>query len=283
MNPIFGEKETKRIAQSLGMALIFLSLFLVLLSISAIKRLPYVGREVYPQSTIMVTGEGEAVAIPDIATFSFTVTEAGESVEAAQGLLDEKISKALAILKDAAIDEKDIKTANYYVYPKYEWRQKPCVYSPVPVTAGSAAPSYYPCPAGTNELIGYEVNETINVKVRDIKKAGDLVSKIGSVNVSNISGVEFTVDKREEFVSKAREEAINKAKDQAKVLSNQLGVRLGKILYFNEAGNYLPTYYGYAEGKGGGGDIGISAPLTASLPQGETKITSTVNITYEIK
>src|SRR3989338_5638956 len=131
-NQIFGEEGARKMAKLTVISLVFLSAFLLVKILSDLKRLPYVGREVYPQSTIMVTGEGEAFAIPDIATFSFTVTEAGESVEADQGLLDAKITKALAILKEAGIDEKDTKTTSYNVYPKYEWEQIVCITYPCP-------------------------------------------------------------------------------------------------------------------------------------------------------
>lgn len=275
LNQFFGEENAKKISKLVVLSLSVFSLFLLIKVITDLKRLPGVGREVYPQSTIMVSGEGEAYAIPDIATFSFTVTEAGESVEAAQGLLDGKIAKALAVVKDGGIEDKDVKTTGYNVYPKYEWNQMPC-----PMTSGV----YYPCQGGKNELVGYEVSQSITVKVRDVKKAGDLVSKVGAVKVSNISGVEFTVDDREHFVAEAREQAINEAKAKAKVLAKELGVRLGKILYYNEGGNY-PMYYGEATGMGGK-DMAVAPQAvrsTAALPTGETKITSQISITYEIK
>src|SRR3989344_1950919 len=268
-NQIFGEAGGKSVAKWGTIALILLSAFLLLKVLTDLKRLPKVGNEIYPQSTIMVMGEGEAFVIPDIASFSFSVTEASESVETAQGLLDAKVTKALAILKEAGVEEKDTKTTSYNVYPKYEWQQIYCI--------------TYPCPQGENKLVGYEVSQMITVKVRDVKKAGDLVSKIGTVNVSNISGVEFTVDDREKYVAEARAEAISKARENAKVLARQLGVRLGKVIYYNDNSGYPTPYYG-AEGMGGGGDMRVStAPLKAELPQGETKITANVNVTYEIK
>ena len=267
-NQILGD-EQGRVGKWAAIALILLSAFLLVKVISDLKRLPTVGHEVYPQSTLMASGQGEAFAIPDIATLSFSVTEAGESVEAAQGLLDEKVSKALQIVKDVGVAEKDTKTTSYNVYPKYEWEQVVCI--------------TYPCPQGKNKLVGYEVSQSVSVKVREVKKAGDLVSKIGTVNVSNISGVEFTVDDREKYVAEARKEAIAKAKEEAKLLAKQLGVRLGKMLYYNDNNGY-PTPY-YAEGLGGGGDMKVmsAAPARADLPEGETKITANVTITYEIK
>jgi len=249
--------------------LFFLSIFLVVKILSDLKGLPNIGREIYPQSTIMVSGSGEAYAIPDIATFNFSVTEVGGTVKQAQEKSDAKINKALGAVREAGIEDRDIKTTGYNVSPKYEWSQPACV--------------IYPCPSGKNVLIGYEVSQNITVKVRDTEKVGDLVTKVGAVSVSNISGVEFTVDNRDQYVAQAREEAITEAKTKAKELAKQLGVKLGKILYYNENGNY-PIYYG-AEGLGGGKDMAISsvAPRVAELPTGETKITSDISITYEIK
>lgn len=256
----------------------FFSLFLLIKIIGDFKKLPTIGKEVYPQSTIMVSGSGEAYAIPDIATFTFSVVELGSTVKQAQEKADAKINKALAIIREAEVEDKDIKTTGYSVYPKYDWEQRPCA---MEVSTSGVS---YPCATGKNVLTGYEVNQTLTIKVRDTEKVGDLVTKIGAVSVSNISGVDFTVDDRDVFVAQAREEAIADAKVKAKKLAKQLGVRLGRILYYNENGNY-PMYYGMAEGKGGGADMMTSsvAPRVAELPKGETKITSEITITYEIK
>ncbi|MEK7116968.1 MAG: SIMPL domain-containing protein [Patescibacteria group bacterium] len=276
-NQFFGEEEAKRMSKLIAISLMTLSLFLLVKVIEDFKRLPNVGREIYPQSTIMVSGSGEAYAIPDIATFNFSVVEIGDTVKQAQEKADAKINKALAAVRESGIEDKDIKTTGYNVYPKYEWSQRPC---PLGISSNGMM---YPCPAGKNILTGYEVNQTITVKVRDTEKAADLVTKIGAVGVENISNLEFSVDDREKYVAEARSEAIAEAKTKAKELAKQLGVKLGKIIYYNENGNY-PIYYGM-EGKGGGADMMTSsvAPARAELPQGETKITSEISITYEIK
>ena len=276
-NQIFGEEGAKRVSKWTAISLMFLSVFLLVKVIGDFKRLPNVGREVYPQSTIMVSGSGEAYAIPDIATFNFTVTEVGGTVKQAQEKADAKINKALSAVRESGIEDKDIKTTGYNVYPKYEWNQKPC---PMGVMTNGLS---YPCPSGKNVLTGYEVSQNITVKVRDTEKVGDLVTKVGALAVSNISGVEFTVDDRGQYVAQARAEAITEAKTKAKELAKQLGVHLGKIMYYNENGNY-PIYYG-TEGKGSGADMMASSimPAKAELPQGETKITSEISITYEIK
>jgi len=276
LNQFLGEEGAKRVSKWTAISLILLSAFLLMKVIADFKKLPNIGKEIYPQSTIMVTGKGEAYAIPDVATFSFSVVELGDTVKQAQEKADQKINKTLAAVRESGVQDKDIKTTNYNVYPKYEWNQTPC--SMAVSTNGVA----YPCSSGKNVLTGYEVNQTITVKVRDTEKVGDLVTKVGAASVSNISGVEFTVDDREKYVAEAREDAIKEAKTKAKELAKQLGVKLGKMMYYNEEGNY-PMYYG--EGMGGAKDMAVSSavPVRAELPSGETKITSNISITYEIR
>lgn len=270
LDQFFGQGEGKRIARWLSLSLMFFVAFLLVKTITDLKRLPDAGDEVYPQSTITVNGKGEAYAIPDVASFSFSVTELADTVAEAQQKLDQKIEAALVAVREAGVEDKDIKTISYNVYPKYEWEQVYCAQ-----VVGMV------CPPGKNTLKGYEVSQTIEVKVREIEKAADLVTKVGSANVSNIGGLQFTVDNREEFVAQAREEAINKAKEQAKVLAKQLGVRLGKIMYYNDNTN-MPIPY-YAEGMGGDMRSMSAVPAKAELPQGESKITADISITYELK
>jgi hypothetical protein len=283
-NQFFGEEGAKRVSKWFAISLMFLSAFLLVEAIAGLKGLPNIGNEVYPQTTIMVSGTGEAFAIPDIATFSFSVVETGSTVKVAQDKADAKINNALVTVRASGVADKDIQTTGYNVYPKYQYSNSVC--PPIPMGAGSAgitvspASAYY-CPPGKQILTGYEVDQTVTVKVRDTSKVGDLITKIGTVAVSNISGVEFTVDNREQFVAEARAKAITDAKAKGKELAKQLGVRLGKIVSFNENGSN-PIFYGMGAAKSA--DVmTVSAAPAAELPAGQTKITSDVSITYEIK
>ncbi|MFA6601869.1 MAG: SIMPL domain-containing protein, partial [Candidatus Paceibacterota bacterium] len=88
-----------------------LVVFLAVLSIKELKSIGYVGVNANMTNTVSVEGTGEAVAIPDIATFSFSVTENAKTVDAAQTLATEKSNAALKALKDAGVDvDKDIST-----------------------------------------------------------------------------------------------------------------------------------------------------------------------------
>lgn len=246
--------------------------FLVVLTINELRYPSSSGSQI-PPNVITVSGEGEAFAKPDTATFSFTIEEESGGVPVAQKAVDDKTKKALDFLKKEGVEEKDIKTISYQVYPKYEYQQ--------PVICNQ-----FGCPPqGEPKVTGYKVSQTIEVKIKNIEKAGDLLSGVGEVGVMNLSGLNFAVDNEDEIRAEAREEAINEARDKAKELADQLNVRLVRIISFSESGYYPPIYYGkgYAgvalDGRGGG-DV---AESSVSIAPGETRVVSNVSITYEIR
>jgi len=249
-------------------ALGFLALFLLVQTVKALKEYRYVGSGVTATNTITVSGQGEVFAVPDRATFSVTVREEGDDVAAAQDKATTKINAVIAYLKGAGVEEKDIKTAAYYVNPKYEYTQAAC--------------TNFSCPPSNQVLVGFEVSQTLEVKVQDPKKAGELLSGVGGKGASEVSGLSFTVEDEDALRSEAREMAIAEAKEKADALAKQLGVSVVRVVGFYE------DYYGgpvpYAYGKGG--DVAMSAEavrVAPELPAGENKITSNVNVTYEIR
>ncbi|MGB4076857.1 MAG: SIMPL domain-containing protein [Minisyncoccia bacterium] len=270
MNESFGEtflKATKSVRYAATAALGVLALFLLALAINAWQN---IGRpDVYPSNTITVEGTGKGTAVPNLAVISFSVTEEAASVAAAQEKATKKTDDALAAVKGISIEDKDVKTIAYNVYPKYDYQQ-PCY--------GGVCPEYR-----EPKIIGYEVSQTIEIKVRDTAKAGDVLEALGTVGAQNISGPSFQVDEDDAIRNVAREEAIKEAKAKAKVLAEQLGVRLVKVVSFYENTGGYPIAY---DGMGGGFDMAMGAPemmKAPSLPTGEQETTVSVSITYEIR
>jgi uncharacterized protein YggE len=253
-----------------GLAVLgLLSLYLLVLSMSEFKSMRFIGSGVSVTNTITVSGEGEVSAVPDTASFSATIMEKASSVKVAQEKASEKSNAVVDYLKSQDIPEKDIKTADYSVYPEYEYSTKACV-----------ANEY--CVPGKQVLTGYQVSQTITVKVRDMEKAAELLAGVGSRGVSQVSGLSFTIDDEDELKKDARDKAIAKAKAKAEELAESLEVEIVRIVGFSEDGSY-PTPYAY--GRGGemmaiAMDSKSSAP---ALPTGENKIFSNVTITYEIR
>jgi len=219
-------------------------------------------------NTITLSGHGEVSAVPDIANISFGIEKEAKTVKEAQDQVAQIEKKALDLLKTNGIADKDIKTTDASFYPKYQ-----NVVTPQLCTQ-------YGCPQpGNSVIVGYTANETINVKIRNTDDVGKITEGLGGLDVSNLNGPNFTVDNEDGLKADAQKLAINDAKAKAKVLSQNLGVRLGKITSFSDNGNSpVPMY---AKTMMADSVAGASAP--AVLPKGENLITSDVSITYEIR
>lgn len=218
-----------------------------------------------PANVITVTGEGKATAVPNIADVTFSVMESAPSVAAAQSAATDKTNAALAAMKTLGIADADVKTVSYNVNPQYETQTCP--------------PGVY-CPANDAKITGYQVSQTVDVKVRDTSKAGDVLQKLGTLGVQNISGPNFTVDDDSSVQDAARGDAIQDAQAKAAVLAKQLGVHLGKVVSFSENGGITP-YPMYASGA-----VMKSQAMDAvapSLPVGQDETSVSVTITYEIR
>lgn len=253
-------------------AVILLAVFLGAQALKSIMDLRYVGAGLQATNTINVSGYGEAFGAADIATFSFTVSSEKSTVAAAQADATARINAVTKYLKDSGVADKDIKTTDYSVYPQYDYKTEACV-------AG------YPCGGGTQVLRGYQVRQTTSIKVRDTAKAGDLLTGVGEKGANEVSGLNFTFDDPNKLQNDARAEAIADAKTKADLLAKQLGVRIIRVVSYNDSGSSPMPYYARDVAYGMGGEA-MNQSTKATPPElsiGENKVTSNVNITYEIR
>ena len=256
----------RRIESAAMFAISMLGIFLLILAISSLKEFRFIGSGVTATNTITVSGTGEVFAVPDRATFSYSVMNTAKDVTTAQTTVNTKGNEIMAYLKQAGVDEKDIQTTDYSVNPHYEYNQSVC--------AGGYCP-------GRQTLTGYDVSMSVTVKVKDPTKAGTLLSGIGSKGATNVSGLSFTVEDETALEAQARQKAIDDARIKAQELAKQLGVSLVRVVGFNENGRGGPIYYAKAMSMDAGMG-GASAPAP-EIATGQNKITSDVSVTYEIK
>ncbi len=256
------------------------ALFLVILSILAITATAFVmkGNKSYDENTISVTGTAEVNAAPDVATFSFTVKETSKTIKEAQDTISRKVETILDGLEEAGVDEKDIKTQSYTMYPKYEWVK-------VKAEQDVALDGTIFYPGDTNKRVqtGFDVSQNVTLKLRDFDKVGEILELFAEAEVENLNGPNFQVDEPDALQDEARALAIDEAKEKAKQLAKDLGVKLGKVVSFNEGsrGYYPEPYYAKTLTAGLAYDaVEESAP---ELPVGENTISSNVTIIYKIK
>lgn len=227
-------------------------------------------KERFGPTTINVTGEGEILAKPDIGSFSFSVRAEGDDAATAQELSAEAMNTILAYLSEQGIEDKDIKTQYYNLNPKYTYEERICV------TNGY-------CPPGEQIIDGYEITQSVAVKLRDLDASGAIISGVGERGATNISSLQFTIDDTDALQEEARAAAIADAQAKADVLAKDLGVRVVRMVGYNEGGMYYPATYDSAMRAFGGDAMEEAMAVAPSLPTGENTITSTVTITYEVR
>lgn len=234
------------------------------------------GRSIDPSSlrSFTVQADGDAVAIPDVAEFSFSVlTEGGKDLAALQKENIEKANKAIAFLKQNGVNKKDIKTSQYSVTPRMKYYN--CS-TRILSTGGEVAEE---CPP--SEIVGYTITQSVSVKVRDFSKTGDIVAGVVENGANTTGGLNFTIDDPTSVQNEARAEAIEKAQAKAKSIAKAAGFGLGRLISINEGG-YYPTPRAYtmkAEALGMGGDTA----RVPSIEPGSEEVMINVTLTYEIR
>lgn len=219
-------------------------------------------------NSISVSGEGEMVAPPDVAMFSFSISADARSVSEAQGTVTSKMDAILEGLEAMGVEEKDIKTTDYSIWPKYKYEPLICT------------PTY--CPPSRQVEDGYTVTHGVSIKIRKTEEAGEALALVGGLGATNLSGISFVVDDPDKILEEARALAIADAKEKAEALSKDLGVRLVRVVsFYDNTGGGVP-YYGEAMGMGGDMVRDVKAPAP-TIPMGENKIIVNVTVVYEIR
>ena len=209
--------------------------------------------------TITVNGEGKVTAIPDVAMISLSVESHAKTVGEIQTDGTKKMNDIVAYLKGLDIAKKDIRTTQYSLNPVY---------------------SYQPN-TGRQSLDGYQLTQAVEVKIRKLDTAGDVLAGAIDKGANQVGQLSFSIDDPEKLQAEAREQAITKARAKAASLARAAGVRLGKVRSFSDNVNN-PTPYPIMYGR----DVMMGAE-SKSLPPlveaGSQEIVVNVSLSFEIE
>lgn len=225
---------------------------------NSIKSGRYIGRASNIRDTISMNGEGKITAIPDIANVTIGINVEKKSVAEAQKENTNKFNALLAQFKKQGIDSKDIKTTDYRINPVYDYTS-----------------------SRGQTLRGYEVNQSVSIKIRNLDKISDVLDIAGQGGANQVSGLTFSIDDPEKLRQQAREKAFANAREKAAALAEVSGVKLGKVVSFSESGGNQPQPYPMYYAKDSLG-MGGAGPILPSIEGGSLDIVVNANITYEI-
>ena len=212
------------------------------------------------ENLISVSGTGEVYVTPDVGFITISVKTENKNVSVASDENSQKMNNVIEYIKSEGVESKDIKTTGYNINPRYEWNND----------------------TGKRILAGYEVSQSVSVKIRDLSKVGMIISNATTKGANDVSSLSFIVDNDDDAKAEAKELAINDAKAKAKELEDLLGIKMIRIVSFSEYsdGYYQRLAYDAMVSSEKQLSNAIAVP---TIEVGENKITSTVTITYSIK
>ena len=209
---------------------------------------------------LMVEGTGKVAVVPNIAKVTVGITDSGATLSGVQKNVNTKSKTLTDALKKLGIGESDIKTVSYNVYPQYNYNVTP------------------------QTITGYQVSTSYEITVKNIDKINDVVGTATSSGANTVGGISFDLndDTKNQKLNEAREAAVKEAKAKAEGLAKAAGISLGKILNISEfqgtSARPVPIYTSKDNA------VGLeSTPVPADINPGETEISVTVSLSYEIR
>ena len=168
---------------------------------------------------ITVTGTGKVTGTPDTLRISLAVNATAKNIDEALASANASMRKVQKSLSDNGVAAKDMQTSNLSISPHY---------------TNKGAPD------------GYDVSESLSATIRDLPKAGAVLSASVDAggNAVRVDGVSVALDDTSALVGGARTSAMDDAKTKASQYAEAAGRTLGAVVSISEvvSGSPYPVY-----------------------------------------
>jgi uncharacterized protein YggE len=206
-----------------------------------------------PRPSVTVSGNGKVIYVPDIGYIQVGVSSEGWTASEAWQKNEEIVKKIFAALRKLGVEEKDLKTTNLNVQPRYLYK-----------------------PNEEPKFLGYTASYDLHVTVRNLDRMGALLDGMVDAGANRNMNISFGCSKLDELIDDARAKAVADARKKANLYVTGAGARLGDVLGISDTPNYQPRFYqvdamAVKEGK-------ASLPIAA----GEQEMTVTITVTWAI-
>ncbi|WP_298666492.1 SIMPL domain-containing protein [uncultured Methanofollis sp.] len=210
---------------------------------------------------IHASGTGEVTTTPDRAVISVSVENEHTDPKEAQAVNAREMARVTDALKAAGIAPEDMKTTGYSIWPQYPENDKPF----------------------SSQRATYRVTNTLEVTLKDVNRAGEIVDLAVSNGANRVDNVFFTLspEKEQQFRGEALTKAVQKARADADVVAAASGVNITGVQDISIGGIYVPFYENMQFRA-------MDAKTTSAAPQtpvetGTIKVTASVTVAYIIR
>jgi uncharacterized protein len=218
--------------------------------------------------SVSVTGEAEVKVIPDQVVLTLGVETSDKVLSAARSENDSRVKAIIAAAQGAGVAARDIQTDYIQIEPRYHdgYDQR--------------------------EFIGYFVQKTVVVTLRDISRFEGLLGSVLGAGANHVHGIEFRTSELRKHRDEARALAIRAAREKAQALAKELGQGVGAPRSISEGSDgWWSSYRGWW-GRGWGQnqaqnvvqDIGgQGASGEGPLAPGTISVRASVSVTFELQ
>lgn len=205
------------------------------------------GNEARVQRTLNVFGQGVVKVVPD--ALQATVGVETESLNLSDALAENngRMASVLALLKSLGVEDRDVQTVQFYISDRRD---------------------------NDGHITGFFVTNNVQVTLRDLNAAGDILDQLVQAGANSVSGIQLTITDASELVSQARALAVQDAKAKAKELATAAGMFLGNPITISESGGYES----FAVARAATAQFDKSVPIAS----GELSVSISVSIVYEL-
>lgn len=168
---------------------------------------PYESKESFKceRRILKVNGKGMVEVEPDMVLVSVGVITKDKDARNAQNLNEEISAKLINSLLHLGIAKEDIKTSSYTIYPEYDYIE------------------------GKQILTGYSVTHILEIKVKDIGMAGEVIDTAVKNGANQINKVDFTLEDAKYHYNRALKLAVKEAASKAQSITAVMKVNFDSI------------------------------------------------------
>lgn len=211
------------------------------------------------RDTVSVLGEGEASGAPDLAVTGLTVLRVAETAEEALEQANEAARAVAEAMTELGVAERDMQTGGFSITPQYRYQNR---------QDGTSEPP---------ELVGYEVRNTLTLRVREIARLGEILDRAVSLGVNQGGDVSFQIEDASALRDTARRQAVERARESARSLAEAAGLSLGRVVTIEDQGGAsIPRPMGEMRMMAASADAGV--PIQA----GENTVRAQVRVVFEL-
>ena len=258
---------------------------------------------------IWASGTGKATGEPDLGIISLGVEALAGTASEARGQAAVAIDRIISVLKGSGIEDRDIQTSHFNISPRYTTHEVTRCVDPArregppsiePTTVPSLGIPPPGAPAGVVEmeviqdfkdsecrvefervLIGYQVTNTLTVRVRDLDDMGGIIDGVTDAagDLTRVNRVSFTIEDTKPLQAQAREAAIADMLAKANDMARLAGVELGKLVFLTETGGGVPQSFARLEAAPA---FGFASSQSTSILAGELDVNVNVQGVFDI-